>query len=218
MVCLESKIFVSKPELKLPCTNFTNLQCSLISCRALLSASQMLSNCPPLPPQGKTGKCHWYPSQMNKHKPLPTPASSPAWMGSDCWGDRRAGDGTHPLLTMRCQSLALLHPCKKSTGVPELGPASGADGPVHPTLNYPWEKALGGPGISNFNLFNTTTEAGHEWLKNGKERPAYPFPLLCFTSAPVFQSLLHESQNRTNLYAKRCSAIPSSLSPTLRSA
>lgn len=39
-MCLESKKLVSKPELKLPCANFTNLQCSLISCRALLSASK----------------------------------------------------------------------------------------------------------------------------------------------------------------------------------
>lgn len=106
----------------------------------------------------------------------------------------------------------------KSTGAPELGPASGADSPVYPTSNYHWNKAWGSPRISNFNLFNTTTEASHEWLKNGKDRPAYLFTLLCYTTVLVFQSLLHESQNRTNLYAKRCSAIPFSLSPTLHSA
>lgn len=40
-------------------------------------------------------------------------------------------------------------PLLKSTGVPELGPAAGADGPVYPTLNYPWKKAWGSPRISS---------------------------------------------------------------------
>jgi len=62
----------------------------------------------------------------------------------------------------------------KSAGIaPEPGSAPGVDGPVCPTLNYPWKKACGGPKMSNFYLFNTTTESGHEQLKNGEGRPAY---------------------------------------------
>lgn len=108
----------------------------------------------------------------------------------------------------------------KSAGrAPELRSAPGADGPVYLTSNYPWKKAKGGLRMSNINLFNTTAWFGHEWSREA----SIPFHATrVYMSAGntelVFQSQLYESQKRLNLYAKRCSCIPFSLSPTLHNA
>lgn len=137
-MCLESKIFETEPELKLPCANFINLQCSLISCRALLSGSQMLSNCPPCPPQGKTGNWHQYPSQMNKHSPFP---HSPAlWPGRKVIAEVTGELGTgHISPSARTAQHSPWHCCTPA----KIHRSSGADGPVYPTLSL--EEGLGWP-------------------------------------------------------------------------
>lgn len=102
------------------------------------------------------------------------------WAGKWPLGDRRVGDRRHLLQPGATQCVA---------------------------FKLSLKEGLGGPRMSNFNLFNVTSELRHECLRNGKERPALPFhTTTAYTrvgnSELVFQFQLHESQKRTNLLQK----------------